>query len=162
MSSVIFKLLDQLGLLPALRFLAEGVSERSGIVVRVHGELESRPPAPVENAVYRVVQEALTNCARHAHASEISVNVKGGKDDICVTVQDNGVGFDMKYHDRIFGLFNRLVRATEYEGTGAGLAIVAKVVDKLGGQVRAASAPGEGATFFVHVPQLAAEAGAAS
>ena len=58
----------------------------------------------------------------------------------------------MKYHDRIFGLFNRLVRASEFEGTGAGLAIVAKLMTKLGGTVRAESAPGEGATFVVTLP----------
>jgi signal transduction histidine kinase len=69
-----------------------------------------------------------------------------------ISVSDNGIGFDMKYHDRIFGLFNRLVRASEFEGTGAGLAIVKKLIDKLGGSIRAESAPGAGATFFVELP----------
>jgi light-regulated signal transduction histidine kinase (bacteriophytochrome) len=69
-----------------------------------------------------------------------------------LAVSDNGVGFDMKYHDRIFGLFNRLVREEEFEGTGAGLAIVKKVLDKQGGRVWAESAPGQGATFFVELP----------
>src|SRR5262249_54837913 len=46
-----------------------------------------------------------------------------------IMIADNGIGFDMKYHDRIFGLFNRLVRQEEFEGTGAGLAIVKKVVE---------------------------------
>lgn len=69
-----------------------------------------------------------------------------------VTVADNGIGFDMKYHDRIFGLFNRLVRADEFEGTGAGLAIVKKLTEKLGGTIRAESALGHGATFFVELP----------
>ncbi|WP_210543165.1 PAS domain S-box protein [Rhodoferax sp. PAMC 29310] len=69
-----------------------------------------------------------------------------------ISVSDNGSGFDMKYHDRIFGLFNRLVRAHEFEGTGAGLAIVKKVLDKVGGSVRAESAPDQGAVFYVSVP----------
>jgi signal transduction histidine kinase len=68
-------LLDQLGLLPALRFLAEGVSERSGIAVRVHGELDQRPPGPVENAVYRMVQEALDNVVEHSGAGKAAVRV---------------------------------------------------------------------------------------
>ena len=68
------------------------------------------------------------------------------------SVADNGIGFDMKYHDRIFGLFNRLVRPAEFEGTGAGLAIVKKLVEKLGGQIRAESTPGQGATFFLDLP----------
>ncbi len=72
--------------------------------------------------------------------------------DACrITVADNGIGFDMKYHDRIFGLFNRLVRAGEYEGTGAGLAIVKKLVEKLGGTIRAESASGKGATFILEL-----------
>jgi PAS domain S-box-containing protein len=70
-----------------------------------------------------------------------------------IVVTDNGVGFDMKYHDRIFGLFNRLVRMEEYEGTGAGLAIVKKVIDKQGGRIWAESAPGQGAKFFVELPR---------
>jgi len=71
-----------------------------------------------------------------------------------VSVADNGIGFDMKYQDRIYGLFNRLVRASEFEGTGAGLAIVSKVLEKLGGSIRAESTPGQGATFFIEVPQF--------
>ncbi len=71
-----------------------------------------------------------------------------------ISVMDNGIGFDMKYHDRIYGLFNRLVRATEFEGTGAGLAITKKLVEKLGGSIHAQSAPGQGATFTIELPIL--------
>lgn len=67
-------------------------------------------------------------------------------------VRDNGVGFDMKYHDRIFGIFQRLQRAEDYAGTGVGLALVAKAVRRMGGHVRAESRPGEGATFFLEFP----------
>ena len=68
-------------------------------------------------------------------------------------ISDNGIGFDMKYHDRIFGLFNRLVRQEEFEGTGAGLAIAKKVVEKLGGKIWAESKLGSGAKFFIEVPK---------
>ena len=60
----------------------------------------------------------------------------------------------MKYHDRIFGLFNRLVRQEEFDGTGAGLAIAKKVVEKLGGRIWAESKLGSGAKFLVEVPKL--------
>lgn len=73
-----------------------------------------------------------------------------------LSIADNGIGFDMKYHDRIFGLFNRLSQAAEFEGTGAGLAIVKKLLTKQGGTIRAESAPGQGATFFVELPKPAA------
>jgi chemotaxis family two-component system sensor kinase Cph1 len=70
-----------------------------------------------------------------------------------IVVSDNGIGFDMKYHDRIYGLFSRLVRSEEFEGTGAGLAIVKKLLDKLGGSIRAESEPGKGASFHVELPR---------
>ena len=69
-----------------------------------------------------------------------------------LSIADNGTGFDMQYHDRIFGLFNRLDAHERVEGTGAGLAIVKKIVDRIGGRVRAESAPGAGATFIVDLP----------
>jgi signal transduction histidine kinase len=61
----------------------------------------------------------------------------------------------MKYHDRIFGLFDRLVRQEDFEGTGAGLAIVKKLLDKMGGRIWGTSAPAAGATFFVELPRRA-------
>lgn len=67
-------------------------------------------------------------------------------------VRDNGIGFDMKYHDRIFGIFQRLQRAEDYQGTGLGLALVAKAVQRMGGRVWAESRPGLGATFFLEFP----------
>jgi light-regulated signal transduction histidine kinase (bacteriophytochrome) len=68
-------------------------------------------------------------------------------------VRDNGVGFDMKYHDRIFGIFQRLNRAEDYPGTGIGLAIVRKAMERIGGRAWATSEPGEGSTFFLEIPR---------
>ena len=69
-----------------------------------------------------------------------------------IAVADNGIGFEEKYVDRIFGMFQRLHGRNEYEGTGIGLATCRKIVERHGGTITAKSAPGEGATFIVLVP----------
>jgi PAS domain S-box-containing protein len=72
--------------------------------------------------------------------------------DACITVSDNGIGFDEKYAERIFTMFERLHARTKYEGTGIGLAICRKIAERHGGEIRAYSTPGEGATFEVTLP----------
>ena len=77
-------------------------------------------------------------------------------------VRDNGVGFDMGFHDRIFQIFQRLHRAEDFPGTGVGLAMVAKAMDRMGGRVWAQSTPGQGAIFYLELPALAGSSVAAS
>ncbi|MDZ7622104.1 MAG: PAS domain-containing protein [Candidatus Competibacteraceae bacterium] len=72
---------------------------------------------------------------------------------VILSVKDNGIGFDMRFHDRIFEIFQRLQRAEDYPGTGVGLAIVRKAARRMGGRVWAESAPGQGATFYLELPR---------
>jgi signal transduction histidine kinase len=74
--------------------------------------------------------------------------------DACILwVRDNGIGFDMQYAERIFGLFQRLHRAEVIDGTGIGLAIVHKAMERMRGRAWAESAPGQGACFYLEIPR---------
>jgi signal transduction histidine kinase len=73
--------------------------------------------------------------------------------DCCIVVEDNGIGFDLKHAERIFTPFQRLHSQTKYEGTGIGLAICRKIVERHGGAITATSTLGQGATFTVTLPR---------
>ena len=109
-----------------------------------------------ERGLAQVLANLIDNAfkySRHADPPRISITTTAAGDALRLDVADNGIGFDMKYHDRIFGLFNRLVRQEDFEGTGAGLAIVKKIVEKMNGRVWADSAPGAGTTVHVELPR---------
>ncbi|OGO62014.1 MAG: histidine kinase [Chloroflexi bacterium RBG_19FT_COMBO_49_13] len=73
--------------------------------------------------------------------------------DVCqISVEDNGIGFNIQYLDRIFKPFERLHGREEYEGSGMGLAICRRIVERHSGAITATSTPGEGSTFIVSLP----------
>jgi len=81
---------------------------------------------------------------------EISAQVRDGA--VLIRIADNGIGFEMQYHDHIFRVFQRLHREDQYPGTGIGLALVRKAMDRIGGRVWAESRLGEGAVFTIELP----------
>ena len=128
-------MLDDLGLVPALEWQAREVFKRTGLRVQVTADENARDlPDEHKTCIYRVVQEALHNCARHAQARNVTVEVRQQPCQIVLTVEDDGRGFDAR---RVRGL---------------GLVGMEERVHHLGGDLRVKSRPGAGTTIAVVLP----------
>jgi PAS domain S-box-containing protein len=119
---------------------------------RIDWQLGRLPAVKCDPGLMRAVfTNLLSNAVKFTRPRERTVIQVGqmtvaGRPALCV--RDNGVGFDMKYADKLFGVFQRLHRAEEFEGTGVGLATVQRIIHKHGGRVWAEAEPDEGATFY--------------
>jgi PAS domain S-box-containing protein len=132
--------LDHLGLIPALRQHLNMVRERYKLKIDFKvEETQERLPANVETELYRIVQEALTNVVRHAHASEVQVTLTTLDHKLTITIEDNGEGFDPEKvpHAGHLGLFGMSERA-----------------EMIGGQLVINSKPGSGTTLMVQVDYI--------
>jgi signal transduction histidine kinase len=128
-------MLDDLGLVPALQWQAREISKRTGMAVAVDADtVADHLPEEHKTCVYRVVQEALNNCARHASARNVRIRVVQERDRIRLSVLDDGKGFDSA-HVRGLGLLGMEERVTH-----------------LGGQFHLHSERGRGAELFVEIP----------
>jgi len=135
-------LLDDLGLLPTLQWYLNRYSQRLGIEVSLDvQDLEDRLPEEVETTLYRVIQEALTNIAKHAKANTVRLNLERSKDAIGVTIRDDGRGFDVKESQESL---------TTLEGVG--LIGIRDRVSTLGGRAEIHSKPGQGTSIEIEIP----------
>jgi signal transduction histidine kinase len=133
-------MLDDLGLEPALRWQTREFSRRCGIPVNlaIEGRLDSLPE-PLRLCLYRAIQEALTNCSKHADASRVTITVRHENDRVSASVQDNGRGFDK----------------LRLQTHGLGLVGMSERVRALQGVITVSSEPGRGTLISLEVPTSA-------
>jgi signal transduction histidine kinase len=135
--------LDDLGWIPAIRFLAEGVSKRANLSIQIKTTVKSRLPGPTEIALYRIVQEALTNAAKHSKASRVWIRIGRKNRLFCCSIEDDGVGFD--------------VRAVQSDGKRRGLGLIGmkERLNGIGGTLSIDSARGRGTRLMIQLPMEA-------
>jgi PAS domain S-box-containing protein len=113
-------------------------------------------PVPGDVALLKqVFTNLISNAYKYSHKNaspSIEIGSKHNSKEITYYIKDNGVGFDMRYYDKIFGIFQRLHSESEFEGTGVGLAIVLKIVTAHGGRVWAESKVNKGSCFYFTIP----------
>lgn len=132
--------LDDLGWIPAIRFLAEGVTKRTSLPIQIKTMVARRLPGAVEIALYRIVQEALTNTTKHAKASRVSIQIRRIDQALCCSIEDDGAGFDVQ-----------AVRSDRGK-RGLGLIGMQERLNAIGGTLSIDSAPGRGTKLLVRVP----------
>jgi signal transduction histidine kinase len=129
------KALDDFGLVPALERLRDTFAEQTGMRVDLESQIRDRLPADVETALYRIVQEGLTNIVKHAQASAVSIILRRSRSAVTAVIEDDGRGFTPDGGNDGLGLL----------GMGERLAL-------LGGELKVESRPGAGTTIIAEVP----------
>jgi light-regulated signal transduction histidine kinase (bacteriophytochrome) len=141
------------------RAFSEVINEMSPEVQgrNVDWQVDEMPEVEADPALLRlVIINLISNALKYTRTREqarIHASWLPGNDgEVIFFVQDNGVGFDMKYQDKLFGVFQRLHRVEEFEGTGIGLANVRRIIQRHGGRTWAEGQVGSGATFYFSLP----------
>lgn len=133
-------ILDDLGWIPAIRILAEGVSKRAGIPIHIEATLAKRLPPAAETTLYRVMQEALQNVVKHAKAGNVWINAWGEGAVLCCSIKDDGRGFDA-----------RVIQVGAHR-QGLGLVAMRERVSAVGGTLEIEAAPGRGTVLTIRIP----------
>jgi signal transduction histidine kinase len=132
-------MLDHLGLVPAVEFLATNFGQRTGLQIKVESTLDGRLSPQLAVALYRIIQEALTNVRRHARATRVRIHLSRRGNTVRCSVSDNGIGFDPA----------ATVRSAL---PGLGLLGIRERLSALGGKLRIQSAEGQGTRLEITVP----------
>jgi signal transduction histidine kinase len=134
-------ILDDFGWISAIRFLSDGVAKRSNVVVQVKTEVRGRLPVAVETAVYRVVQEALNNAIKHGKASRVSIDIRPIGGEMCCSIRDNGVGFNVSAKT-----------VAENKPRGLGLIAMRERMNGIGGSFSIDAVRGKGTRVVIRFP----------
>jgi signal transduction histidine kinase len=140
-------------------FIEKLVAERSAdleargiaVTLNVNGDSVTADAAALGQAVRNYLDNAV-KFTRDSAEPRIEIGGEFYDKVLRIWVRDNGTGFDVKYQEQIFDIFRRLHSADDYPGTGIGLAIVRKAIERMNGRVWAESEPGRGATFYIEIP----------
>lgn len=135
-------ILDDLGLEPALNFLAQGFAARTGLEITVEGSIGGRLSPAIETTLYRCVQEALTNVAKHAEATRVWIELKQQPGQLACIVRDDGIGFDV-----------RAIRVLQGE-SGIGLLTIRERLAEVGGSLEITSVPQQGTRLSFMAPSI--------
>jgi PAS domain S-box-containing protein len=144
------------------KILREVLSDLEVRIEQTHGRMEVSPLGTIDAdalQMRQLFQNLIGNALKfHKEGESPVIRIQGRPPNdaslprLEITIADNGIGFDQKYADRIFVIFQRLHGRSQYEGTGVGLAVCKKIVERHGGVITAESKPGEGATFTILLP----------
>jgi signal transduction histidine kinase len=135
-------ILEEMGLLPAINFLAESVTARSGLSITVEGDPEFSP-TPLHSAmIYRIIQEAFTNVTKHAKATHVHVTIQHERQSLRCSVKDNGAGFDVSS-----------LSARTGEG-GLGMIGIRERLNSVGGTLSLKSTIGRGTELVMIIPHI--------
>jgi two-component system, NarL family, sensor histidine kinase UhpB len=146
--------LDDLGLLPALRWYIKEYQQKCSIEVEFQAtSFKERLPAEIETALYRIVQESLTNTARHANARKVCITLKEEVDEVYATISDDGSGFDIQALQKT-SVQERGSGLESGSGLGRGLGLIGmqERAVLLDGSLEITSRPGQGTTVEVRIP----------
>jgi signal transduction histidine kinase len=131
--------------------LYKGEMEKVRITVEVDDLEVHADPDGLAIVLRNLIDNAM-KFSQYVPQPEIGIRAHAAEGFCVLAVKDNGIGFDMKFYHKIFEIFHRLHRVEDYPGTGIGLAMVQKAMERMGGKVWAESHPGAGATFYLQLP----------
>lgn len=137
--------------------VAEVLAELKSSASHTDIQIGTLHPLKGDRALIRqVLVNLIANAIKYSSKKEhpvVEITSEAANNHVTYTIRDNGAGFDMTYADKLFGVFQRLHKTSDFEGTGVGLAIVQRVINKHDGTISATAEPGKGAAFSFSIPE---------